>query len=105
MEGFYQLFSGQPYQLSQSPLPAVLRPLQYYHPTMVPAVVLAAGKSSRMGRTKATLPLGRGDTFLTRIVRTLRDAGVEDVVVVVGHEPETDSEEPRAGWTCPFASS
>ncbi len=56
---------------------------------MVPAIVLAAGKSSRMGRSKAILPLGGGDTFLTRIVRTLRDAGVEDVVVVVGHEPET----------------
>lgn len=41
-----------------------------------------------MGRSKATLALGGDDTFLTRIIRTLRDAGVEDVVVVVGHEPE-----------------
>ena len=41
-----------------------------------------------MGRSKATLPLGTGDTFLTRIVRTLVAAGVEDVVVVLGHEPE-----------------
>jgi len=39
-----------------------------------------------MGRPKATLPLGDTDTFLTRIVRTLLDAGVDDVVVVVGHE-------------------
>ena len=38
-----------------------------------------------MGRPKATLPLSAGDTFLTRIVRTFRDASVEDVVVVVGH--------------------
>jgi molybdenum cofactor cytidylyltransferase len=52
---------------------------------MVPAIVLAAGQSRRMGRSKPNLPLGDG-TFLTRIVRTLLDAGADDVVVVVGHE-------------------
>jgi molybdenum cofactor cytidylyltransferase len=55
---------------------------------MIPAIVLAAGRSSRMGRAKATLPLDAGETFLTRIVRTLRDAGVDDVIVVVGHDAE-----------------
>jgi molybdenum cofactor cytidylyltransferase len=55
---------------------------------MIPALVLAAGRSSRMGRAKATLPLDRDDTFLSRIVRTFLDAGVDDVVVVVGHEAE-----------------
>ena len=39
-----------------------------------------------MGRPKAMLPLDSGDTFLSRIVRTFTAAGVEDVVVVVGHE-------------------
>jgi molybdenum cofactor cytidylyltransferase len=39
-----------------------------------------------MGRAKAALPLGDGDTFLTRIVRTFLDAGVDDVIVVVGHD-------------------
>jgi molybdenum cofactor cytidylyltransferase len=53
---------------------------------MIPAIVLAAGKSSRMGRSKAALPLSGGDTFITRIVRTFRAASVEDVVVVVGHD-------------------
>ena len=53
---------------------------------MIPAIVLAAGKSSRMGRPKATLPLDGTDTFLTRIVRTFTSASVEDVVVVVGHD-------------------
>jgi molybdenum cofactor cytidylyltransferase len=52
---------------------------------MIPALVLAAGRSSRLGRTKATLPLG-SDTFLTRIVRTFLDASVDDVVIVVGHD-------------------
>ena len=41
-----------------------------------------------MGRAKATLPIDH-DTFLTRIVRTFLAAGVDDVVVVVGHEAET----------------
>jgi len=62
---------------------------------MIPAIVLAAGRSTRMGRPKANLPLDPnqaaaegGDTFLTRIVRTFLDAGIDDVVVVVGHEAE-----------------
>jgi molybdenum cofactor cytidylyltransferase len=52
---------------------------------MIPAIVLAAGKSSRMGRTKALLPAGfSNDTFLTRILRVLRDGGIERTVVVIG---------------------
>ena len=55
---------------------------------MIPAIVLAAGRSSRMGRAKATLPAGDGQTFLTRIVRTFLDACVDDVIVVVGHDAD-----------------
>ncbi len=55
---------------------------------VIPAIVLAAGKSTRMGRIKASLSLGVDETFLTRIVSTLLDAGVDDVVVVVGHESQ-----------------
>jgi molybdenum cofactor cytidylyltransferase len=55
---------------------------------MIPAIVLAAGRSSRMGRAKATLPVDGRDTFLTRIVRTFHDAEVDDVIVVVGHDAE-----------------
>lgn len=51
-------------------------------------MVLAGGRSSRMGRAKATLPLDHGDTFLSRIVRTFRAAGVADVVVVLGHDAD-----------------
>ena len=54
---------------------------------MVPAIVLAAGASTRMGRPKPLLPLGGGDeTFLSRILKTLRDADVDDLLVVVGHD-------------------
>ena len=56
---------------------------------MIPLVVLAAGKSTRMGRPKATLRLDAADTFLTRIIRTFQDAPVDDVVVVLGYQAET----------------
>jgi molybdenum cofactor cytidylyltransferase len=39
-----------------------------------------------MGRSKALLPLPDGSTFLTGLLRTLSDAAVEDLVVVLGHE-------------------
>jgi len=57
--------------------------------TVIPALVLAAGKSTRMGQLKAMLPAGEGDSFLTRIVRTFVRAGVERVVVVLGYEAPT----------------
>jgi molybdenum cofactor cytidylyltransferase len=55
---------------------------------VIPAIVLAAGRSSRMGRPKALLPLGDGHTFLSRIVQTFLAAGADDVIVVVGHDAE-----------------
>ena len=55
---------------------------------MIPVAVLAAGKSTRMGRPKATLRLDDADTFLTRIIRTFQQAQVDDVVVVLGHEAQ-----------------
>lgn len=65
---------------------------------MIPAIVLAAGLSSRMGRAKATLPLG-GDTFLSRIVGAFRDAGVYDVVIVVGHQADAVVAQSRVAGT------
>ena len=41
-----------------------------------------------MGRSKALLPLAGGETFVTRIVRSFVNAGVDDVVVVLGHEAD-----------------
>lgn len=57
---------------------------------VIPGIVLAAGRSSRMGRTKALLPIGQHDTFLSRVTRTLRDGGVEEVIVVVGADADAD---------------
>jgi molybdenum cofactor cytidylyltransferase len=57
--------------------------------TVLRAVVLAAGASSRMGRPKAGLPVGeRGETFLSRILLTLAAVPLPDVVVVTGAAPE-----------------
>jgi molybdenum cofactor cytidylyltransferase len=55
---------------------------------MIPALVLAAGRSSRMGRAKATLPVDEHDTFLSRIVRTFLSTGIDDVVIVLGHDAD-----------------
>ena len=54
---------------------------------MIPGVILAGGASSRMsGRPKALLPLGSDpQSFLSRIVQSLRDSGVDDVIVVAGY--------------------
>lgn len=49
------------------------------------AILLAAGRSSRMGTLKATLPW-RGVTLIEHQIRCLIDAGVHRVVVVLGHE-------------------
>jgi molybdenum cofactor cytidylyltransferase len=51
---------------------------------MIPGVILAAGKSARMGRTKALLPIGSNETFLDRLLQTLHGGGLEEVIVVVG---------------------
>jgi nicotine blue oxidoreductase len=49
----------------------------------VPAIVLAAGASSRMGRPKALLPIG-GRAAVEVVAETLRGGGCGEVVVVVG---------------------
>jgi CTP:molybdopterin cytidylyltransferase MocA len=60
---------------------------------MIPAVILAAGASTRMGRPKALLPIGReGETFIARLVRTFCEAGADDLVVVVGAHADGVSE-------------
>jgi molybdenum cofactor cytidylyltransferase len=56
---------------------------------MISAVVLSAGLSTRMaGQPKGLLRFDERDTFVTRIIRTFNEAGVSDVVVVVGHAAE-----------------
>jgi len=53
----------------------------------VAGVLLAAGTSSRMGRNKLFLRLG-GTSVLRRAVATAREAGLDPVLVVLGHESD-----------------
>jgi len=53
----------------------------------VAGVLLAAGTSSRMGRNKLFLPLG-GTSVLRRAVATARGAGLDPILVVLGHESD-----------------
>ena len=50
---------------------------------MIAGIILAAGESSRMGRDKALLPLGR-ETFLQRLIEVLRGEA-SPLLVVLGH--------------------
>jgi nicotine blue oxidoreductase len=54
---------------------------------MIAGIVLAAGRSRRMGAPKALLTL-HGATFLERAVGALRDGGCGAVVVVMGIDPD-----------------
>lgn len=58
----------------------------------VAALLLAAGESRRMGRLKALLPwpfqYGEGATLLAHQITALKAAGVDRVVVVLGHQAE-----------------
>ena len=77
---------------------------------MISGIILAAGASTRMGRAKAALPLGKtGETVVARVVKTLLAGGVPSVVVVAGAHIDAVSaampvREPRArviehhGW-------
>ncbi len=49
----------------------------------VGAVVLAAGLSTRMGQPKMVLPWGKV-TIIEKVVTTLREAGIEKIVVITG---------------------
>lgn len=56
-------------------------------PPAVAGLILAAGESSRMGADKPLL-MYRGKTFLENIIAALRGAGIQRIVVVLGHHAE-----------------
>lgn len=51
------------------------------------AIILSAGFSSRMGEFKPLLKFG-DQTALELLVKTFKESGVEDVIVVLGHRAE-----------------
>jgi len=50
--------------------------------TVVAGIILAAGRSVRMGTPKALLPASPTESFVARLLTTLRDGGIENPVVV-----------------------
>ena len=64
----------------------------------VAGVVLAAGSSIRMGRNKLFFELD-GETLLRRVVRRAIGAGLDPIIVVVGHEGERARTE-LSGLSC-----
>lgn len=59
------------------------------------AVVLAAGTSSRMGEAKQLLRVGER-TLLQQVIENVRGAGVDEIVLVLGHRAETIQESVRS---------
>jgi molybdenum cofactor cytidylyltransferase len=53
----------------------------------VAAILLAAGRSERMGAAKQLLPFGE-KTVVETCIDYLREAGIRDIVVVLGHHAE-----------------
>jgi molybdenum cofactor cytidylyltransferase len=51
---------------------------------LIAAIVLTAGKSERMGRPKALLPIN-GRTFLENILDAISQSSIRQTVVVTGH--------------------
>jgi molybdenum cofactor cytidylyltransferase len=51
---------------------------------LISAIVLAAGKSERMGRPKALLPF-RGRTFLENILDAISESSIKNTIIVIGH--------------------
>ena len=64
---------------------------------MIAAVVLAAGRSVRMGRPKLLLPLADGRSVLAHVVGLLKAGGAEPVLVVMSPEEGVADEAERIG--------
>jgi molybdenum cofactor cytidylyltransferase len=61
----------------------------------LPAIVAASGLSTRMGTSKALMEVG-GETFLARIIHSLREGGVGSVLVVVRDPEGPEGQEAKA---------
>ena len=67
----------------------------------IAAVVLAAGRSTRMGEANKLLATIDGKTLVRQVVETLESTKVDQVVVVTGHEQESIRQE-LAGMNVTF---
>jgi CTP:molybdopterin cytidylyltransferase MocA len=63
-------------------------PIDPYTHIVISSIVLAAGFSSRMGQSKALLDWG-GEPLIAYHVKQLREAGADEVIVVLGYQADT----------------
>jgi molybdenum cofactor cytidylyltransferase len=68
---------------------ALLRPVQKEE--VISGIVLAAGTSSRLGQPKQLLELA-GRPLLQHVIDTLSDAGLDEIVIVLGYEADRIAE-------------
>ncbi len=54
----------------------------------IPGIILAAGSSSRMGRTKQVLPF-HGKPILSHVIENCLDSDLSNVFAVIGHDAQT----------------
>ena len=73
-------------EISSRPSPRDRKPLPQHAPRIT-AIVLAAGKSSRMGSNKLLIELN-GKPLLRHSVEALKASSVNEIIVVTGNEPE-----------------
>ena len=57
--------------------------------TATPAIILAAGASSRLGRPKALVEWN-GETLIELAVRQLQESGIDEIVIVTRSELAVD---------------
>ena len=55
---------------------------------MIEAIILAAGKGERLGAIKPLVSID-GEPALAQVIHTIKEAGIENIVVVLGHAAET----------------
>lgn len=73
-------------EISSRPSPREGKPVAAHTPGVV-AIVLAAGKSSRMGSNKLLADLG-GKPLVLRSLENLKASGVRDIIVVTGNDAD-----------------
>jgi molybdenum cofactor cytidylyltransferase len=74
------------------------------HQLRVTALVLAAGQSRRMGGPNKLLMDVGGTPLIRKTIATIKAAGIEDIVVVVGHQ-ETEIRAALAGTAVRFVAN
>ncbi|MCP3876025.1 MAG: molybdenum cofactor cytidylyltransferase [Desulfobacteraceae bacterium] len=56
-------------------------------PKKITGIILAAGSSSRMGKTKQLMPF-KGDTLLGHVIQNAKASSLNEIIVVIGHHAD-----------------